>query len=154
MDFTSIPDFPGYFANREGVIRGKRVDCLKPSYNNKGYAFVNLSLEGVAKSYLVHRLIAQTFLLNPDNYTEIDHIDKDKTNNCVENLRWVSRCQNLQNRDFDKTSKYGMHGLGFDKTRECWNVQIYLQGKKYHRRFKERSDAEEYLVQLKKILSQ
>ena len=46
--------------------------------------------------YYVHRLVAETLVENPNNYLEIDHIDRDKKNNCVDNLRWVSRKKNLQ----------------------------------------------------------
>ena len=48
------------------------------------------------KDRLVHRVVAETFIPNPDNLPEVDHIDGDKSNNCVENLRWVTRSQNMK----------------------------------------------------------
>ena len=51
-----------------------------------------------SKTYSVHRLVAETFLENPDMKKYIDHIDRDKTNNDVSNLRWVTSQENLYNR--------------------------------------------------------
>lgn len=48
--------------------------------------------------YLVHRLVAETFIPNPENKPEIDHIDRNRANNKVENLRWVTRSENCLNR--------------------------------------------------------
>lgn len=50
------------------------------------------------KSYTVHRLIAETFLENLENKTQVDHIDHDKSNNDVSNLRWVTHTENQYNK--------------------------------------------------------
>lgn len=50
------------------------------------------------RQYLVHRLVAETFIPNPENKPEIDHIDRNRANNKVENLRWVTRSENCLNR--------------------------------------------------------
>jgi len=64
-----------------------------------GYCVVNLSKEGKNTTYLVHRLMAFAFLANPDNLKEIDHVDRDKTNNTLSNIRWVSHSANMLNRE-------------------------------------------------------
>lgn len=46
---------------------------------------------------LVHRLVAEAFIPNPNNYTDVDHIDGDRTNNNVSNLRWCTRSMNMLN---------------------------------------------------------
>jgi len=46
----------------------------------------------------VHRLVAETFIENPSDLPEVDHKDRDKSNNCVDNLRWVTRQENMENR--------------------------------------------------------
>lgn len=61
----------------------------------RGYAFSCLSKNGKAKNYLVHRLVAQAFIPNPNNLKEINHIDENKLNNCVENLEWCTRNYNM-----------------------------------------------------------
>ena len=72
---------------------------LKASKNSGGYLQVHLSKDGKGKFYLVHRLVAEVFLDNPMGYTEVNHLDEDKTNNCADNLEWCSRSYNLSYND-------------------------------------------------------
>lgn len=58
-----------------------------------------LSVHINKKDYFVHRLIAEAFIENPDNKPTVDHIDRDKYNNRVENLRWADRCEQMTNID-------------------------------------------------------
>ena len=61
-----------------------------------GYLQVNLNKQGHQKIYLVHRLVAQTFLPNPENKPYINHIDCNPSNNCVNNLEWCTQSENMQ----------------------------------------------------------
>ena len=79
---------------------------------------------------LVHRLVAQTFLPNPNNLPFIDHINRDKTDNNVENLKWASRSTNNHNRIFKKTSIY--KGVSWNKTFEKWQSAVQRNKKRYH----------------------
>jgi len=65
----------------------------------KGYPVVKIrnSKTGYAASLKVHRLVAEAFIPNPDSKPCIDHIDTDTSNNCVENLRWVTPLENQRN---------------------------------------------------------
>lgn len=66
--------------------------------NRNGYAYVTCGRQ--KKKLRVHRIVAETFIPNPDNKPEVDHINRDRTDNRVENLRWVTKLENLQNRAF------------------------------------------------------
>lgn len=76
-----------------GEIRNLKTQrILKTSnrINNMGYLRVRI----LGKEYLVHRLVAQTFIINPKNKPQVNHIDGDKTNNKAENLEWVTNSEN------------------------------------------------------------
>lgn len=68
---------------------------LKPGKTKKGYLFVSLYKDGKPKYLKVHRLVAIAFLPNPLGLSEINHLDEDKINNCVSNLEWTSRWDNM-----------------------------------------------------------
>ena len=58
----------------------------------------------VCADYLVHRMVAETFIDNPDKKPTVVHINGDKTNNCVENLRCATRKEQMNNREHIKNS--------------------------------------------------
>lgn len=64
----------------------------------EGYFYVHLSKEGKRYKAYIHRLLALQYLENPNNCAEVDHIDRDKNNNTLINLRWVTRTENRHNR--------------------------------------------------------
>lgn len=69
---------------------------LKPSNDESGYLRVNLYKNGVRENKQIHRLVAEAYLPNPNNYDTVDHIDFNTTNNCVNNLQWMSRNENCK----------------------------------------------------------
>ena len=71
-----------------------------------GYVQVGLATASGRVTRYKHRLIAQQFIPNPNNLPDVDHIDRDKTNNSLSNLRWVSRSDNLRNRNMKSPGKY------------------------------------------------
>lgn len=78
----------GWFIQKPRILKtGKR----------NGYLIVNLCKDGVVKTFKVHRLVATHFIPNPENKPEIDHIDINPLNNRVENLRWVTHKENMNN---------------------------------------------------------
>lgn len=76
-----------------------KEQILKPTTNNDGYKLVLLYKNGSRKTLSIHRLVANAFIPNPNNLPEINHIDRDKTNNTVENLEWCTHKENTDYRD-------------------------------------------------------
>ena len=76
----------------QGGVRKRLFDgrILSQSFAGCGYKSVMLSKDGCVKRHNVHRLVAQAFIPNPNNLPEINHLDEDKTNNCVDNLEWCT----------------------------------------------------------------
>ena len=86
---------------------------LKPQKTGSGrdYLFVPLNKDGKVRQFYIHRLVAKAFIPNPENKPCVDHIDNDKNNNHVENLRWVTHLENMNNtitrkRMIDESYKY------------------------------------------------
>ena len=61
---------------------------LKPKDNGNGYLRVGLFKDGKVKNYMIHRLVAEAYIPNPDNLPQINHKDENKANNCLQNLEW------------------------------------------------------------------
>lgn len=94
--FKDIQGYDGYQISNLGRIwsdRSQKYLALTP--NNTGYIQVKMiANNGKRKNELVHRLVALTFIDNPDKKPEVNHIDRDITNNCVSNLEWVTKSEN------------------------------------------------------------
>lgn len=80
----------------KSFYKNKNGRFIKPLVMNagKGYEQVGLYKNGRQKKILLHRLIAEAFIANPDKLPFVNHIDENKTNNHVENLEWCTRSQN------------------------------------------------------------
>lgn len=73
-----------------------REKILKLSLNEKGYFRVGLYKSGKEIKFKVHRLVAENFIPNPNKYNEVNHIDGNKQNNCVDNLEWCTHSHNIK----------------------------------------------------------
>lgn len=88
-----------YEINKNGVIRNvKSKKIIKGYIEKNGYVrvrFENKCLNGVVRT-TVHRLVAEAFIPNPNNLPEVNHIDRDRANNHVNNLEWVTHSDNMK----------------------------------------------------------
>ena len=84
---------------KNGSKRLYRGHILKQYLQPNGYLMIRVSTNGKRLNLYVHRIIASSFLPNPNNYPEVNHIDCDRTNNRVDNLEWCTRQENITYRD-------------------------------------------------------
>ena len=99
--WKKIPGFEAYEASTLGNIRNAKGHILKPWLDGGGH-YYQVSL-GRGNKFSLHRLIALTFIPEVDGKPFVDHINQTKTDNRVENLRWVTRSENQINTR-DKTA--------------------------------------------------
>jgi hypothetical protein len=96
-EWKTITDFPAYEVSNQGRVR--RDEHIRKLKTDKyGYYVIDLWKNGQAYWKLVHRLVAETFILNPDNELQVDHINRKPADNRVENLRWRDSYGNMDNR--------------------------------------------------------
>jgi len=133
-----------YEIYEDGRIFGKcHSKFLKPCSDGRGYLRVNLA----GKFYYIHRLVAQKFIPNPDNLPCVDHIDKDKTNNDVSNLRWVTHMTNNQS-----INRSGNVGTWKITTEGTFQHQIRINGTRHNKTFENFAEMMLYNLAIKYAL--
>jgi len=132
-NFQDINDFPNYMINENGEIYSKirkKFLLIKP---NGGYNKLSLRRDKKQYNKSVHRLLGIQFLPNPNNFPCIDHINRNRLDNSLSNLRWVSYSTNAKNKSSKKnaTSNY----VGVRKThniKKPYRAETTQEGKKYN----------------------
>lgn len=102
-EWKDIKNYPDYMVSNQGRVislnfkRTGKEQVLRCCKGKDGYLAVKLYKNGKLKNFKVHRLVSEAFIPNTDNKPFIDHINTDKTDNRVENLRWVTSKENSNN---------------------------------------------------------
>lgn len=96
LEWRDIKGYEGvYSVSNYGDIKNLITDKKLKSYiTPKGYLRLQLQYQGIPKNYLVHKLVAEHFIENPDNKPQVNHKDCNKQNNYVGNLEWVTNGEN------------------------------------------------------------
>jgi hypothetical protein len=147
VQMRDVVGYEGLYAVDEhgSVWSYRKNNLLKPLLSSTGYNKVNLWKDEKMKAHLVHRLVSQAFLENYSEDLQVDHIDRNKQNNNISNLRMVTNQKNSFNRTKTK-------GYYFNKKAEKWHAQIMLNGKNKHLGyFDSESEAHESYLEGKKI---
>lgn len=136
-EWKRIEEFPKYEVSSEGKIRNKHGNLVGGTLRTDGYTSLTLCNSGTYKRRLLHRLIALAFIPNPDNKDFIDHINQDKSDNSISNLRWATHSENMLNRKKDHP----------DYITEVVRWRVSVPGHK-EKRFLKKEDAEKYRDEL------
>tara|TARA_R110000823_G_scaffold45957_1_gene118270 strand:- start:294 stop:782 length:489 start_codon:yes stop_codon:yes gene_type:complete len=127
--FKKIEGYDNYSISLEGEVRNDKTNkFLKPVLHD-GYYRIVLCKNGKPKAHSLHRLIAIAFIQKEEGRDCVDHIDNNRTNNSLENLRWCSKKENNQNRSLSNKNTSGVKGVHFEKKSQKWRVQINIDGK-------------------------
>ena len=149
MKIKKIEGFEGYSIREDGAVishpkkmgRGKGYikpeSIMVPKLDKNGYHVVGLRKEGKKHFFSVHRLIANAFIFNPYNKHTVDHANRDRLDNRIENLRWATTTEQNNNRNTAKGVRNASSKLTKDKVVEirrseltstvlsaCYNVSV------------------------------
>ncbi len=135
-----IPDFPNYQISEYGEVYNKITGCELKIYVAKcGYKMVNLRKNKKHCAQYIHRLLAELFIKKDGVKNIIDHIDRDKLNNKLENLRYVTQSENGMNRTHNNNNTLGIKGVSISGN--LYVSQIMLCGKRFVKSFKNLEEA-------------
>lgn len=156
-----------YSVNTEGIVKSNdrvvfnkgsntynkiKSKILKAHKNNKGYLYVDLCIDGKKKHYLVHRLVAETFIENPEKYPIINHKDNNPLNNRVENLEWCTYEYNNTYRSKQNRNNYSDKCKEARKQPSVWlykPVNQYDLNNNLIQTFKSLTEATNWLIKQK-----
>jgi len=132
-EWRSVDCYINYQVSNIGRVRNSKTGrILKPNLSSNGYLTVGLSKNGKVKTHMIHQLVAREFLENPLNKPNIDHIDNNKTNNNLNNLRVCNQSQNQGNSRKRANASSIYKGVSWSKSEEKWKAQIQFDGRNKH----------------------
>ena len=104
--FKEIANFPGYYISNFGNVKSSKTNRLLKIQKSSRYSTVGLINNAKRYNYLVHRLVAQAFILNPENKPTVNHKNHDTYDNRIENLEWnTQKEQNQYNYNTEKEKR-------------------------------------------------
>lgn len=126
--WKDIAGFEGYYqasnlGNIKTLARNFKPDLIKKPCLNKytGYLQTTISINNKSRTYNIHILIAKTFIENPNGLKEVNHKDCNKTNNCIDNLEFVTAKENTQHARLNKL-RDDKHGYDHPNTKNSIEI--------------------------------
>lgn len=122
-----VQTYPNYRITQDGILTNIHTGRVLSTHVNSqtGYRMVGLWKQNKCKHETLHRLLATHFIPNPDGKRYVDHIDRNKLNNCLANLRWVDGTENNLNSGGQDRE---MHCIYYRKDRGTYRVIVQRYG--------------------------
>jgi hypothetical protein len=131
--WVKIEGCPGYEISTFGrVLNSNTGRVLLHGFDSNGYPNVRLSRNNKATTCKIHRLVAKAFINNPENKKCVDHIDNNRSNNHVTNLRWATHTENGMNSSMSKHNTSGHKGVSWSKSQKKWRALITVDRLQIH----------------------
>lgn len=135
--FVPVKGYEGlYEISNTGLVKSfiksnrRKGDYLTNVLAPVGYYVTALSKDKKSKNVYIHRLLAEAFIENPNNYPFIDHINGNKQDNSISNLRWCTKKQNERfNNKINKNKSSKYVGVCYDKHWGKWKASLNINGK-------------------------
>lgn len=116
-----IEGYDNYLLFGNGNILNCETDkWINGTKTKNGYIQVSLYKNKKRKDFKLHQLIAKAFIVNPENKEFIDHINHQKDDNRIENLRWSTSSENNKNASLKSTNTSGFRGVTYHKNKKAW----------------------------------
>ena len=139
-----VVGYPDYLIYNDGRVWSKRRNkFLKQSVDKDGYKGVGLynkRLKIRNKKHKVHRLVTLHYIPNPENKKEVDHINRNPSDNRAENLRWATSKEQATNRGMMKTNTSGHKYISWDKSQNKLKWRFHYSNPYKNRYFKTKID--------------
>ena len=100
-----------YEVSDDGLIRNAETGRVLKQRDSNGYRTCYITRDGRTSCYMVHRVVAKAFVPMIEGKNVVDHINRDKTDNTVQNLRWTDTSQNNRNRSRFHSKTDGLHNI-------------------------------------------
>ena len=124
-----VDGYDHYEVSNCGRVRNSRTGRILNGGSASGYRSVQLFKDGLMKNHKIHRLVAEAFIDNPSDKPCVDHIDNNRLNNHVNNLRWCTYQQNNRNRAKQDNTSSESKGIYWHRQSKKWRAQIRLPNK-------------------------
>ena len=135
--YASIKGFENYQVSNLGNVKNIKTNRILKQVLRGDYLSVVLCESGKKYTKNVHKLMAEAFLTNDDNKSCVDHIDNNKQNNNILNLRFATHTENSRNRSIAKNNSSSVKGVDFFKRLNKWRARIMIDGISIHLGFYE-----------------
>tara|TARA_R110001583_G_scaffold7231_1_gene36087 strand:- start:784 stop:1251 length:468 start_codon:yes stop_codon:yes gene_type:complete len=140
-----IEGYNNYLIFEDGKVYNQKFKrYLRPAVNGIGYLHVILYQDRKRKTAMIHRLIGTYYIPNPENKPYIDHINRNRTDNRIENLRWSTHSENQQNTGVSKNNKVGIKNICYNKSKDRYQYQKKINKVSHQKYFKTLEECIQY----------